>query len=77
MWVNQFPGGGRRLVVDVEFKVSRDELCQAWGHSVLHQREWPDATIRACLTVGEDAQRKRILRAFQVPPADESATLSG
>ena len=59
-------------MVDVEFKVSRDELCQAWGRSVLRQREWPDATIRACLPIGEDAQRKHILRAFQVPPADES-----
>ena len=64
-------------MVDVEFKVSRDKLCQVWGRSVLRQCEWPDATIRACLTVGEDAQRKRILRAFQVPPADESTMLSG
>ena len=64
-------------MVDVEFKASRDELCQAWGHSVLCQREWPDAIICACLTVGEDAQHKRILRAFQVPPADESTMLSG
>ena len=77
MWVKQFPGGGRHLVVDVEFKVSKDKLCQAWGRSVLCQREWPDATIHICLTVGEDAQRKRILKAFQVPPADESTMLSG
>ena len=38
VFATTFPGGGRRLVVEVSHKVARDALCTYWGRVALFAR---------------------------------------